>query len=498
MPILLKAVVIQCRQLATAATSAGLVAIAACDVGESSELDDASVGGTSSAGSSSGGSSNGGASSSGGSTGASGGTSSGGGGTTSGGSSGSAAGGSGGSGPEIIIGCDGGTGDASQPFANHEFSYAAGILPSHVSQTELDNGVRDFYDDWKARYLKTGCGGHYVSIETGDLTVSEAHGYGMIIAAYMAGYDADAKTIFDGLYAYFRSHPSVGNPQLMAWKQDQGCNSTDGGHSATDGDLDIAYALLLADKQWGSGGATNYRNEANLVARAILDSETGPGNAFVQLGDWINPGDSEFYNATRSSDFMPGHFESFSAVLGRGEYDSVTNGTYGIFSSVRSGYSSNTGLMPDFILAANGDPYPAYGGFLERNVDGEYSFNACRVPFRVGVHYLTTGDSRAEIALDTITNWLKGRTNGNPSQISAGYWLDGDPLPSSEYSSMAFRAPFAVAAMVGTSHQTWLNDMWDDVRWADSSVYYDDAIKMLSMIALSGNWWAPEVAACPE
>ena len=28
--------------------------------------------------------------------------------------------------------------------------------------------------------------------------------------------------------------------------------------SQTDGDLDIALSLLMADKQWGSGGAVNY------------------------------------------------------------------------------------------------------------------------------------------------------------------------------------------------------------------------------------------------
>ena len=98
------------------------------------------------------------------------------------------------------------------------------------------------------------------------MTVSEAHGYGMLITAHMAGHDPKAKAYFDGLYRYFRAHPSKINPELMAWKQGdtgQAVVNVGGVDSATDGDMDIAYALLLADRQWGSDGEINYLAEAN-------------------------------------------------------------------------------------------------------------------------------------------------------------------------------------------------------------------------------------------
>ena len=41
----------------------------------------------------------------------------------------------------------------------------------------------------------------------------------------------------------------------MAWAQNQSCQNVSGPDSATDGDLDIAYALLLADRQWAINGA---------------------------------------------------------------------------------------------------------------------------------------------------------------------------------------------------------------------------------------------------
>jgi len=47
----------------------------------------------------------------------------------------------------------------------------------------------------------------------------------------------------------------------------------EGADSATDGDLDIAYALLLADNQWGSSGSVDYKAEALAVLSDILDKE---------------------------------------------------------------------------------------------------------------------------------------------------------------------------------------------------------------------------------
>ena len=80
-----------------------------------------------------------------------------------------------------------------------------------------------------------------------------------------------AKMIFDGLYRFYRSHPSRNNPRLMAWSQIKGCgNAPKGDDSAADGDLDIAYALWLADRQWGSAGEINYSADAKVLLEAIL------------------------------------------------------------------------------------------------------------------------------------------------------------------------------------------------------------------------------------
>ena len=161
----------------------------------------------------------------------------------------------------------------------HAPYYPGTILPNRQTQAIMDKQLVTFYKDWKAVYLSGECGsGRYFVKVNADhkpvgggaapntITVSEAHGYGMLLTVMMADYDDEAQKIFDGMVRYFQDHPAASDPGLMAWNQIEGCgDSTDpfrGDVSATDGDLDIAYALLLADQKWGSEGTIDYRSEA--------------------------------------------------------------------------------------------------------------------------------------------------------------------------------------------------------------------------------------------
>ncbi|HVM97299.1 MAG TPA: hypothetical protein VMT89_12975, partial [Candidatus Acidoferrales bacterium] len=71
--------------------------------------------------------------------------------------------------------------------------------------------------------------------------------------------------------------------------------------------------------------------------------------------------------------------------------------------------------------------------------------------------------------------------------------------PGADYLSMAFVAPLGVGAMVDASNQTWLNALWDLVvnQPLSSGGYYENTLKLLSMIVMSGNWWAPQAVTVP-
>ena len=61
------------------------------------------------------------------------------------------------------------------------------------------------------------------------------------------------------------------------------------------------------------------------------------------------------------------------------------------------------------------------------------------------------------------------------------------------FEALSFIAPFAVSAMVDTANQSWLNQLWDYLTGfrPEAFDYYDNSIKMLNMLILSGNYWDP-------
>ena len=188
-------------------------------------------------------------------------------------------------------------------------------------------------------------GQYYVKYNSAGETVSEAHGYGMLFTVLMAGYDSNAQSYFDGLYRYYKAHPSNNNPYLMAWKQNSDFQNI-GANSATDGDMDIAYALLLADKQWGARGDQLPAGDKDII-NAIMSNDVNQSQD-ARLGDWATSG--IFDTATRPSDFMLNHMKAFRAATGDARWDNVINKTYTIINSIYNGYSSNTGLLPDFVV----------------------------------------------------------------------------------------------------------------------------------------------------
>jgi endo-1,4-beta-D-glucanase Y len=380
-------------------------------------------------------------------------------------------------------------GPAQRPFPQH-LTYAAGtIRPNHRSQTQQDDDLTAAYGRWKDRYLVNEGGGLYrVAFgPPGDhgTTVSEGQGFGMIILPHTAGYDPDAQTIFDGLWHFARNHPSGIDSRLMDWKVPGGGDPD----SAFDGDCDMAYGLLLAHAQWGSGGATDYAGAAGQLLAGILASTIGPNSRLPLLGDWVNPSQSPHNEwSPRTSDFMPGHFRAFRRFTGDAVWDQVVAACQQYIGALQN---PNTGLLPDFAQSSGSGnpPRPADEGFLERN-DGQYFYNAGRDPWRIGTDALLNSDATSLNQARKIAQWIFGSTGGNPQNIRSGYELNGNPLSGSNYFSTFFAAPFGVAAMTDSTLQSFLNDVYDAVISSDQG-YYEDSVALLCSLVLTGNFWEP-------
>ncbi|MDQ2653535.1 MAG: glycosyl hydrolase family 8 [Chloroflexota bacterium] len=385
-----------------------------------------------------------------------------------------------------------------RPFPQH-LDYGE-VRPSRWTQAQLDNAVRTFYDRWKSRYLValTGNDGNQQyrvafgrSREKRKITVSEGQGYGLVIAASMAGHDPNAQRICEGLWRFARAHPSDIDNRLMDWRVPGG----DGDDSAFDGDADLAYGLLLADAQWGSGGAINFRAEFDRTLAGILASTIGPQSRLPMLGDWVKPNDGTYNQYTpRSSDLMTGHFRTWARATGANVWNDVVARSQSTITTMQANYAPNTGLLPDFIQprsAADHDPRPADAKFLEGPNDGSYSYNAGRDPWRIGADALLHGDPTSAAQAAKIARWANAATSGYPRAFRSGYTLSGMPLPDSDYFSIFFAAPLGVAAMCDPGLQTWLDDIYAAVIATTNEDYYEESVALLCLLLMTGNFRDP-------
>lgn len=244
-------------------------------------------------------------------------------------------------------------------------NYPNCIKPNNVTQAAMNTSVSSYYDYWKSKYLKNNLaslpGGYYVK---GDITgsadgytplgSSEGQGYGMVITALMAGYDPNARTIYDGLFKTARAYRSSQNNNLMGWVVADKAAAQGHFDSATDGDIDIAYSLILAHYQWGSGGTINYLNEAKKMITSGLKVSNVTTNNRLNLGDW----DTKSALNTRPSDWMMSHMRAFYQETNDATWLTVINNLYSVFTQFSNAYSPTTGLISDFVVKNPPEPAP--------------------------------------------------------------------------------------------------------------------------------------------
>ena len=111
------------------------------------------------------------------------------------------------------------------------------------------------YDKWKTDTVTAdGAGGHLRVKRPKDpglepnSTVSEGIAYGMLIAVYM-----NDQPLFDELWKYEQQW--LDKNGLMDWYINAAGTERLGTGAASDADEDMAWALLMADRQWGGNGS---------------------------------------------------------------------------------------------------------------------------------------------------------------------------------------------------------------------------------------------------
>ena len=378
-------------------------------------------------------------------------------------------------------------------FPQHQ-TYKTGVMPS-ASQATRDAAVEKQYDSWKSTYLVHGCASneYYVSTKgDGDATnngpVSEGQGYGMNIVPLMAGYDASAQTEFNGLWQLVKDHEDQYG--MMQWQLDgKTCKYYSGGtpDGATDGDLDIGYGLILADKQWGG-----YSSDAKTWLTNFYNHNVAPDGHLKCEDDGPD-------TDTRPSDHMIDHLRAFAAYDTSHDWNKVITRTEAVDSSLVANYSSSYGLLPDFVVGANATPKPAPANYQENQPDNIVGYNSIRVPWHMGTDALLNGSSTAAFELSEAQKWsacAKKVSGGKPGNVYPHLNLNCTAQSTSDVAEEAGDSigPSAMAS----GDQAWTDTIWNFLQtnpYGDG--YYGETIKTLVMIVMAGDYWSPASASTP-
>ena len=385
----------------------------------------------------------------------------------------------------------------NHPFGAGGTHYAAGILPSNLPA--INAATKAQYNRWKSE-LRTGLNGRYPRFQYSNRVVSEGIGYGMLIAVVMAGYDPEAQVLFDDIYNVAWTHPAKNTAQpthgmeeqyLMNWRVEEGVNPdvSAGGWNALDGDMDIAMALLMADKQWGSTGA-NGRFDYLAVALQTIDAMKRRNFSPTGVSWGMN-----HPHESRMSGQASGHFRAFFEATEDSFWQMAYEKGLANLIHCQTVHAPNTGLIPDFLEQTNtSSPVPSRDGWGDPgNPPGIFFWNSCRVPLRLAACQVLDPDTRVKTVLTKLMDFLVADTRGLLQNVAEGYHLDGRHYGADNiyWNPASFVATAACGAMVDAKYQTALDAVAAYIVQHPSTVYYDTELELLSLFVLGGNWWSP-------
>ncbi|MDR1669804.1 MAG: hypothetical protein LBR76_07595 [Oscillospiraceae bacterium] len=379
-------------------------------------------------------------------------------------------------------------------------------------------------------------------ISYSSINVSESQGYGMLMLAYMSGceewlnskgytwiYDCvSLQQYYDAMLRTVQRFPSSIGPNLFTWElfgyrdaqHPEGYEVEDGikkapfyqdpadADSALDGDMDIIYSLLLADKQWGSDGRFNYRQIALTMLGDLWDYCVHKEYKTLLLGDWASrTRDTVLNSATRSSDFILTHLAAYAAADPDHDWNAVLEATCGVIADVRDaenalGEAHQNGLLPDFIIRdAETGKWAVPAGYVLEGNDGDFSYNACRVPWRLGAYYmlygdieLGNGDTLYNACIAPMDTFARGWANFGGSGSLSNFGpvdLTGSSGNYGYTEPTLFAPPFLVTAAATGGSPEWVELFYTGGAAEFTGDTYSDYIKLLVLLTASGNWWLP-------
>ncbi|MCX7820847.1 MAG: glycosyl hydrolase family 8, partial [Brevinematales bacterium] len=457
---------------------------------------------------------------------------------------------------------------------NMPYLYGSFYVPNRLTRERL---IQE-YNEWKSQYVvDAGNGMLRVRRDAGTAydTVSEGIAYGMLIAVYF-----NDKATFDGIYKYAKAH--FHSKGVMHWKvradgvdisefdlpvpheivwrntntgQVVASNASPSGvcwvklsfysrgyTSATDADVDMALALIMAYKLWGTSVNFNYETEAKTLIDNIMKYDMGIGfnnELFVYNGACVNGSWSGIWGGPSGwnpSYFTPAWFKVFKEFTGDTKWDELSAKIYQHIDKILA-VNGNTGLLPDWCDTSTTSPKPVFGKFSGSayngvsdilvnvliqtnngviitnyltNEPGKMSYNVyydgIRVLWRMAVAFSWFGDEKAKNIVLKQHQFFKNKFYTNPqgiNNIKDGYSIDGSAwnIANKDALNTSIGGQWTTSPFVSMIATSLLSDYHYDYSvklfsalvnsktpYTEQFHYYGNTLRLLSLLYLCGEF----------
>ncbi|WP_117385778.1 glycosyl hydrolase family 8 [Acetivibrio cellulolyticus] len=350
-------------------------------------------------------------------------------------------------------------------------AYPYGIKSLATDQNSANAMLLREWEDWKSSRITTSGAGGYRRVQTSGsqefTTCSEGMGYGMLLSVYF-----NERDLFDDLYSYAKKY--FNGTGLMDWSIDANGKVASTG-AATDGDEDMATALVFAHKRWGSSGTINYEQEAKNYINNLFKYCVEPGTYVLKPGNW---GGSDALNPCY---FVPSWYRIYADFTGNKDWLKVADKCYEVLDQIEK-FNNKTGLVPDWCKADGTEQRLAVWNGTSKY---EYSYDAARMPWRIALDYSWYGTEKAKVYCDKVSAFFK---NIGPENIVDGYSLTGQKI--GQYHNPAFVATAGAGCLTGEDLDFGQKMFNESVKVKDSAPYdyYGNTLRMLTLLYMSGNF----------
>lgn len=288
------------------------------------------------------------------------------------------------------------------------------------------------WEIYKKRFINAD--GRVIDYTQDSITTSEGQSYAMLRAVWV-----DDKDAFDTVWKWTRENMDRPKDHLFGWRWGERPDKTyglmpDGGdNSATDADQDIALALIFASSRWGDDA---YLQDAKNILGDLwkINTGTAAGKRYLIAGNWAQ---NEKELVINPSYFSPYAWRIFAKVDKQNDWNSLVAPAYTLLTDsgeVPLDKEKGVGLPPDWLVIDR-----QTGAFKPPvnlgNFSTNYSFDALRTPWRIGLDVMWNNDPQAKAYLTKMCKPLEEAYKADRILVNT-YRHDGEKMNMDESAAM--------------------------------------------------------------